>query len=455
VVKPVEPKKEQVSLSKLYLFEKNPRHAPLETEPALIAQLYKKDKVLKLAQHIAANGLNPLERIAVFPHPRVAGAYTVAEGNRRLCSLKLLHDPRKAPTPGARRAFEGLKESGLPLPPKFDVIVFPDYESASVWMAVKHNGEQGGLGTVRWGATEKSRFDAMGASRAVNPNAQALALLDHAEEAGLISAEERASIAITTVTRYLSSPLVRDALGLVNNYDLTIGVDPGEFNRVVKKFLSDALPPADEAVSPRLTSRSDKEQRQDYARELRESTYAPTTRLPAPVKADAGSGGAKADEQPKPGTPGGKPGGRTPPHPDKRPKVVPPDFKLPLKDKLLRRIYQELRSIDPDAFTFSAAFLLRSFVEQLAHLYANKHGLGSAGELHSILDRCVTHMEANGAGPKETKALRVMSSSKDSKLSIHTLGAAVHGSMIPTAVELKRLWDSIEKGLSRMIDTLG
>ena len=57
-----------------------------------------KEKVRKLAEDIATKGISPLDRLGVTAHPKVNDSYVAVEGNRRLCALKLLADPEKAPT---------------------------------------------------------------------------------------------------------------------------------------------------------------------------------------------------------------------------------------------------------------------------------------------------------------------------------------------------------------------
>ena len=67
-----------------------------------------REEVYPLARDIARHGLNPLERLALIPvksRGRQITGYTMAEGNRRLCAIKLLGDPERAPA-NLRKAFE-------------------------------------------------------------------------------------------------------------------------------------------------------------------------------------------------------------------------------------------------------------------------------------------------------------------------------------------------------------
>jgi hypothetical protein len=141
-------------------------------------------------------------------------------------------------------------------------------------------------------------------------------------------------------------------------------------------------------------------------------------------------------------------------NPDKRAKVVPASFRVSIRDTVLKRIFDELRKIDPEEFSFSAAYLVRAFVEQTAVLYAKKYALGHQGDLNIVIGRCVKKLEEGDADRRACKPLKEMSTDKHSRLSPDGLGAWVHGSVIPTAAELKRRWDAIEPGFKLMLEAL-
>src|SRR4051794_5770659 len=87
-----------VAVGRIFLALENPRHEPFETEAQVIDYLCEKEDVYPLARDIAKHGLNPLERLALIElKKRQKGSgpanYYAAEGNRRICALKLLDDP--------------------------------------------------------------------------------------------------------------------------------------------------------------------------------------------------------------------------------------------------------------------------------------------------------------------------------------------------------------------------
>lgn len=69
-------------------------------------------QVLGLAKHIAKHGLNPMERIALIPHPNLPKLFIALEGNRRVCALKLLRDPMRGPDSKAQKGAKGRRRRG-------------------------------------------------------------------------------------------------------------------------------------------------------------------------------------------------------------------------------------------------------------------------------------------------------------------------------------------------------
>lgn len=424
----------------------NPRHNPLEDEPAAIAQLYRPEKVHALAKHIAQNGLNPLERLAVTPHPNLPKFYVALEGNRRACALKLLRDPMRAPDSRAQREMQAVVEGATVIPTHVEVAIFDERALAREWLRIKHRGSLGGIGTRHWTPTQDTRFDAQLEQGRPNPNAQALALLDYAQKIGLLSEDSRGLISLTTMTRYLSTPAVRASLGLVNGHDLMRNAPSQEFDRALGRFLRDQLPQGEE--KPKLTSRTHLKasDRTKYAEEISEDGDGVTTKLPASEEATPVVPSSKQRT-------GGK---RTTPHPGKRRYVVTPDFRLTNKNPILRRLFEELRTIDPEpnAYPFSANYLLRAFIEQVVVMYAKKHNVGHNGDLHIVVTRCADHLKGDGVEDRVLKPLRTHASEQHHWSSVHTLGAAVHGNSIPKESTLKTTWESLQPSLQAMLDRL-
>ncbi len=435
-----------VGVNKLLLDKTNARHDPMDNEAEIIAQLLKKEKAGEVAKSIAeAGALNPLERIGVVAHPTIKGSYVVIEGNRRVCALKMLHDPDKAPDSHKRRVLD-YKTKGQAIPARIEVVQFDTEEEAEPWISMRHRGEDGGKGLRPWDVTGKARHAEKVGGATVNQ--LAAGLVDHALKAGLITADEHQEVPVTTLTRYLGNPIVRHTLGLASAKQPDLDVPQQEFDAALKVFIRDSLPKSVTGVDPKVHSRSKAADWKAYAKELTTDGTAPKTRLPKAVPL----------KTPKPSATKVNP---RPANPDKRSSIVSADFRYSFAtDNILSRLFRELRSIDANEHSFASAYLLRAFIERLVKLYAKRHRLGMEGDLHNVIDRCVKHIEAHPP-IAEAKALKSalqpwngMVSDRYSRTSPDSLGSWVHASSIPTRAEINRRWDTLEPGLRLLADGL-
>lgn len=218
----------------LLLNRENPRHEPKKNQAEIIEYLLKDEEVYNLARHISANGMNPLEVIAVFPDEE--GNLVVAEGNRRMCALQLLNDPKKAPAE-QRGRFDALAKNAH-FPESVLIARFEEYEDARPWLKIIHDGEQDGVGRRRWRPEQKARF-----TETTSTSNLAVKLLDYAIAGKMIASEEKDTIRLTTMTRYLQNPRVRKAMGIATtstNPDVQIELPSEQFAPIVAQFIEDA-----------------------------------------------------------------------------------------------------------------------------------------------------------------------------------------------------------------------
>lgn len=284
---------EEVPLGRLFLLHSNPRHEPFDTEAEAISYLCDKEDVYPLARDIVNLGLNPLERCGIFPadKKKTGGNYFVAEGNRRICALKLLTDPELAPA-NLRKAFKKLAEGWTPIK-TVSAAKFDDLETIRVWLDRVHSGPQGGIGRKPWNSEQKTRFDGG------NKNKYAQALLDYAEKEKMISAEERKG-KLTTVHRFLSNDVFREVVGFdQSNPDEAARTRPKEeFDIILKRFVRDLVGKKD------VTSRMNKEHIIKYARPLASLQGVTTSRVePESLSTEATVEKTKATRRKKPKRP--------------------------------------------------------------------------------------------------------------------------------------------------------
>jgi len=249
---------DKLSIGRIFLLHSNPRHEPFKTEGEAIAYLCAKEDVYALARDIVKHGINLLSRYGVFPadKKKKGGSFFVAEGNRRICALKLLSDPQLAPA-NLRKSFTKLSEEWSPIIKTVPAVKYENYDSARIWLDRIHSGPQGGVGPMPWNADQKARFDGK------NKNKASQALLDYAEKEKMISLEDRKR-KLTTVHRFLSNDVFREALGFdqSNANDVARTRPKDEFDIVLKRFMRDLVDKKD------VHSRMNKKEITTYARPL-------------------------------------------------------------------------------------------------------------------------------------------------------------------------------------------
>lgn len=432
-----------IPVRQLFLDAENPRHDPIDNEAEIIAHLVKTENIRKLAADIVKQGgLSPFDRIGVVADAKLPKNFIALEGNRRVCALKLLADPEKASSEPVRKQFRALK-SQLASPIKeLEVVVFPSRSDAKHWLRLRHEGALDGVGIKPWQAQQIARFNKMEGT-GDNPNVLALELLEYAHHRKLITTAEKKATSVTTLTRFLSSPVVRHTLAITSNRQLRTDADQGEFDHGVKKFLEDARTDGGD-----VNSRTNKSEREAYAKRIAREGFSPATRATADVRLHPESGNMDAYSAAVP------PAKRDNRSPDKRRTVVPAEFQCHIRAAVHKRVYDELKKLDAENFSFSAAYLLRAFVELTTHAYCKKHQLpAQRGQLDKAIKAAANHLaQVYKVKASELKGLRVMADERDSSYSPETLGNSVHGSLTPTRVELVRAWDNIAPALRHMLD---
>lgn len=437
-----------VSFSKLHFDPVNPRGEPEPDEEKIRNLFGSQPETLKLATHLAENGQNPLDRLGIIKHPKLPGHFVIREGNRRLCAMQLLRDPDRAPTDATRKAFQKLADTGRTIPDEVQAVLFHEKHKARVWMSVKHEGPQGGLGTLQWGSKEKTRFNRegeTGITRPKNPNRQAEALLTYAVKEGLITPEERNLIALTTITRYL--PNVRTALALLNTEDCTTNARPDEFNAALKRFLKDAKDTGTPGVKATVHSRSSSAQRTEYAETLRREGLSPVNRdqTPydpslAPPSKPEGKGGAKS---------------KSATHPSKRKQLIPSSFAATIKDNVLLRLVGEGKELHPDDALFSCNYLNRVILERIVHLYATKHGVGRDGDFAEVVQRVIRHAKESENPPAKSVAnVLTKTADKRSSYSYELMSNPIHGGSIPSGADNRANWETLQPALEYLLARL-
>lgn len=443
----------ELNVLDIYLDSANPRHNPIAEQNKIIAHLLKKEKVRNLARDISQEGLSPLELFAVIRDDK--GNYVAVEGNRRLCALTLLNDPSAAPE-ADRQYYQKLAENSPALPTHVNCVEFASREAADGWILRRHGGEQDGVGTKQWDATQISRHKSD--KNKPNYNALALSVIDYAVTEGILPSDNREKI-LTTVARYLGNPYFRKTLGIVSgrsDSEVIVNVTYDDFDRVIGKFFQDLMKP-----KSAVNSRSNKEDWEAYAASLVSKGFAPgqhgaKQKLAEKSRHRESKKSSTTEETAPPARKAGqKSGARSP---DKRQYIVPSEFRPSVKNKMLKRILDEMKSISVDDYPLAVSLLTRAFLENLYHEFHGKMVSHFHGETHKLLLKVIKVIEnfedCSKAEIKALGALRRVQSNENNVLSPKTLGANAHANHYPNATELKREWDNVSAILDYMLRKL-
>ena len=272
-----------LELSKISLDLENPRHEPFQNETEVIVHLCEKEKiVLPLAEDIAKNGLNPMDLSAVIK--RDDGSFFCAEGNRRVCALKLLENPTLAPD-DLREYFIKASENMRPLE-QLNVVEYIDRDEVSPWLDRIHAGPNKGIGRRQWSPEQKAR------NSSDNKRKFVLAVLKHAKELKLISQEE-ADGRFSTVKNQFSNPLLRDVFGLKSRDVNALKNLSGANLFAFKKFIADV-------VAENITSWTQKKETEIYAKNLIKAKGLIDKNLPNTSLTSAGGAVIKSPPKPPP-----------------------------------------------------------------------------------------------------------------------------------------------------------
>lgn len=232
-----------IQLSQLLVDIDNPRIADvLENQSDAIREiaLGQGKKLLRLATDILEHGTNPAELLIVIPSERERGHYVVLEGNRRLTALKAMEYPelvREAVDGPTFDALQKLSRQYVQRPiSDLPCVIFDTREDAEHWIQLRHTGQNEGAGLVPWGAAEAERF-----RRRQGGNPPHVQVLDFLEQRHYIDTATRRATPFTSLKRLLSTPYVREKLGIAIQKDgrIATGLDPDEVAKGLKRVVSD------------------------------------------------------------------------------------------------------------------------------------------------------------------------------------------------------------------------
>lgn len=431
-----------VLIDTLYFDVQNPRIDPVSSQQDAIDGLVSEcgDKIVVLARDIAEHGLNPTEEMLCVAYERGNGrhCYIVKEGNRRLLALKALKDPSFCEGWKIEKKIKAIAQrhaDKIETIKKIPITIFADDERDKLkhWILVKHDGQEGGAGTVKWGAEERLRFSAKGAKHTAMQVVNWLRTLTDLTDAEKRSVSE---VPITTLERILASSSGKDIVGLkLKDGVLVIERKKGQVRKNVLKIISDLTTPDPRNSRRKIINVNDVKTASAIKTYLKENLDTRENRAAAcmptilPIPSVVSNGG-QSGETPSPG-------------PATR-RALKPGSKEYLR-AALRTIcaaencgkagilQDELVQMNVRELTLSFCIVFRSLLEISMLAFARRHGISfeNGTTYKERVKSCVRKLtEGDGLWSASrnkkdiTKALQVLNSSLFSITELHNL---VHG----------------------------
>jgi hypothetical protein len=417
-------------------------------------------KILRLAEHIAVNGLDPTELQLVAPDN--VGTYTVLEGNRRLTALKLLVKPDLCPDEKLLKGFFAAHAKlNDTLPNEIDCAVVNSRKEGDIWIELKHTGQNNGVGRVDWNSDirDERRARQTGIESIGRQIRELIKDNSHIFSPSVI--KDAFSIPVTTLTRLFSSTPAQTAFAmkienkeLVPTLELKYIAPAVEF--AVQMFVHEGYNVND--------IRSDID-RQNFVKHIppeldpRKRADQDRKKMVYPVGEGHSSSTFNVNEETAPyattltiadSRPYSAPSARA------RKYLIP--WSLNIRNSRINEIYRELRKgIEVNKLPNAAAITFRVFIEVTCDSYIESQEMGESPVLRddnskqvsstdrlSIKVRAIAkHLEKQGLiSMQQFKALFKRASSTDSVGSIDHFNLFVHGSAsAPLPSELKDIAD--------------
>ncbi len=417
-------------LASLEVNRANDRHGELENETSAIAWLFKERE-----QHMRNLAKDIVDRGEIYEFPLVSpdgDKFIVFDGNRRVTCLKLLDEPRRAPTVELQGFFREQRERWKgTFPTSFQCQVETDRDRIDEILYRRHTGTQSGVGQTTWDDRMKATFVA----RTGKSNGPSIA--DEIEQrlARAHLLPSRRKIPRSTLNRLLSAEPLRARVGV------TMKGGRFEFTRDETASLGALARIANDLATRNVVLNDvwDLDGKDRYLSSLQDEGVLPAA---APMPKIS-----------QPVTPVSKPVRLKPTAkaaPTVRANLIPhKDFGLIWPGRLQRhhQIWEELQfHLDLKKHPNAVSVLLRVLIELALENYIKEAAVSvyDNDKLATRFEKAALHLLA--AGKIDAKQAEVVKKFKqgDKLISADTLNRYVHSpNFAPSPEHLMSMWDSL------------
>ncbi len=432
-----------IELARLRLDLKNPR---VSADPDSQREAYEElareqgSKLLAMCKHIAGHGLNPAERFIVIPDDD--DNFIVLDANRRLTALRALEQPELLKDVIGETELRQLRARSDAWDPPDGVpcVVFGRREDADPWIELAHQGEADGAGRVEWTAQQKARHRARSGPKPVH-----LQVLEFTRNEGSLSPEtvrryDSGRYPVSTLVRVLSTPHVRDQLGIKVEAGIVVTRYPkSEVLKGLTKIV-DEIGTGQKKVATFMS----RAQREAYVDDFKDDDL-PEASTAGDVDLPLGAAPARAQT---------KPARRDRKASATRANTIPKDFTAQIDVARINEIYIELkRKLRVNEVPNASGVLLRVFVELSVDEYVKRNAIPVKPN-DQLADKGVkvaNWMEASGILTKK-ELTSVREAMKDSQPSLATnLNQLVHNPLMSVAGnDVKALWDRLSHFMEKL-----
>lgn len=435
-----------LDLSLLSVNIENPRFEMVGNQREAIAQMIEDQgqKLIKLAQDIIDNGLNPSELVLVTPHEKTENQYNVLEGNRRISALKLLANPDLIPERNKSflNYFKKLSEVFYDNPiTEIPCVIFNNESDANRWIKLKHTGENEGIGVVSWDAQQKARFE----ERVEGKSSYALQVIDFLRNQNIEGNLKLRlqNIPSSSFQRLLTDPDFRKTIGIeINDGKVYSNLPSEEIVKPLSKVVKDLL-------------RSDFTVKEIYYKDDR-LNYIETFK---PADLPNKSSIFKSWELTSSNPPTNKSLGNSSPAilvkanskplSTSRNSIIPKSLIIHINQPRINKIYRELKDLDLRQFCNASAITFRVFIELSIDSFIEAQNISTVtkdDKLRKKVEVVANILETNKHLDKQKlKGIRNSIGNNNHILSIDTFNSYVHNKHLnPSETDLKIAWDNIE-----------
>ncbi len=424
-----------IDVSDIMLDQNNYRLGPLDNQIDCINIMFEEfgSKMVKIAGHIAQNGLSPKPIVISKDRRR---RWVVRDGNRRITAIKLLNNPAEAPEQ-YQKIFRNLKNNAVPgmIPEKIECLT-SDEHTIIEYRKLEHMGPQDGIGQVDWDPRAKGNMQADVDGITTYPLARAIC--DYLEKKGITDAK---NVSISNMQRLFQDTEVSKRLGIDwNEQQLRFLAKEDEIFNILKVIITDFTRKENRLMVKDIYHPED---RRKYINDFFENRgFKELTPLGRPIVPNSGgqttSGSTGAPKNPA----------RTKASWD-RTRVIPRHAGLSAPDtetKLNSIVVELSKKINVREAPIAAAVLVRLVLERCAEHYAKVNGITfkPTDDLHLRIGKVAEKMRELGVINKnQLNQLKRMSDIKY-LMSTATLNSWVHNADdIPQPREVCTFWDSI------------